>query len=411
MSEVQSFDVAIVGGGLVGATLAEALRPTGLRLALVEARPLPAAADGDDYDERSLALGWGSRQILAGLGLWDALAAHATPMTEVHVSERGRFGVTRLRARDERLPALGYVLTLRHLGAALAARLADHPRLTVFRPAEARAVTQEAAAVRLRLAGDGAPEAIRARLLVAADGSDSPLRARLGIAARQVDYGQWGVIGNLTPRHPPAGRAFERFTPDGPLALLPLAGDRCAFVWTLPPARAEAALALDERDFLAALQARFGRRLGAFRRVGRRQGFPLRLVRPARLVAGRGLLIGNAAHTLHPIAGQGFNLALRDVAELAQRLAGAADPGAPELLAAWARRRQADIDATQRATDGLLRLFTNPWPPLSHARAAGLLLLDRLPPLKHRLAWLGMGWRAGQGGPLFQGRPLPAEAT
>ncbi len=411
MNGRRRFDVVIVGGGLVGATLAEALRPTGLDVALVEARPLPASAAGDDYDERSLALGWGSRQILAGLGLWEALAAHATAMTEVHVSQRGRFGATRLRAAAEGLPALGYVVTLRRLGALLAERLAHHPRLTVYRPAEARAVEARADHVRIEVAGGAGNHSLEARLLVAADGSDSPLRARLGIPVRETDYGQWGVIGNLSPRQPPAGRAFERFTADGPLALLPLGADRCAFVWTLPPAAAERALALDDGAFLTALQERFGHRLGRLQRVGRRQGFPLRQVRPQRLVAGRAVLIGNAAHTLHPIAGQGFNLALRDVAELAQRLARAADPGAPALLAAYQRHRQADIDATQRATDALLRLFTSPWPPLSHARAAGLLLLDRLPPLKHRLARLGMGWRAGQQGPLFAGRALAGGAA
>jgi 2-octaprenyl-6-methoxyphenol hydroxylase len=231
-------------------------------------------------------------------------------------------------------------------------------------------------------------------LLVGADGSDSLVRGLAGIGVREQDYGQTAVIANLTPQRAHGNVAYERFTDEGPIALLPDSEGRCALVWTCPAERVDGTLAFSDAEFLAALQARFGWRLGRLVRVGRRAAYPLRLRRAVRDSAARLVLVGNASHTLHPVAGQGFNLALRDVAVLADLLADAgsgSDPGDNDLLDAYSRWRRQDLDAVQLYTDGLVRLFTNPWPPLAHLRGAALAALDMCDPARHALARRSMG--------------------
>ncbi|MGF1547271.1 MAG: 2-octaprenyl-6-methoxyphenyl hydroxylase [Thiotrichales bacterium] len=386
----EEFDLIIAGGGLVGGALALALAPLGKRIALVEARA-PEVPIEDVYNERSVALGLSSRLILEGIGLWSRLADAAEPMTQVHVSQRGRFGATRLHAADEGLPALGYVIVNRLLLQAMLDAIADAPNIVTIAPARVVAVQPLPDAVAVSLSGDTAPKALNAALLIAADGAHSPTRQALGIAAEQIDYEQSAVVANVHAESSPRGSAFERFTDEGPMALLPLGPQRYALVWTQTPTQAEALLALDERAFLAALQARFGYRAGTFTQAGRREAYPLSRVRAARLVGERALLIGNAAHTVHPVAGQGLNLALRDVATLASLLRDAPDPGDPTVLHRYAGQRQPDIDRTVAMTDGLLRVFANPWLPVSLARTAGLFMLDFLPAFKRRIARIGMG--------------------
>ncbi|SEP15800.1 2-octaprenyl-6-methoxyphenyl hydroxylase [Aquisalimonas asiatica] len=384
-------DVVIVGGGLVGASLAIALGGSGLQVRVVD--PVTATApEQPSYDDRSTALSPTSRRILEALELWPAISGEAAPIRTIHVSDRGGFGVTRMQAEQEGLDALGHVVPNRVLGRVLRERLAAQPDAVQSVTARVESAEPGPDAVHLTL-DDGTD--LAARVVVAADGTRSALRERLGIDLRETDYDQVGVVANVTPARSPDGRAFERFTPEGPLALLPLAGGHCSLVWTVSPQRAEALAALGDADFLAALQEAFGYRLGRFLRVGRRVAYPLGLSRSARRVAGRSVLIGNAARTLHPVAGQGFNLALRDVAELAERLHGAGrrgeDPGAPALLQGYADARESDHRRVTAMTDGLVRLFSNRLPGLRLARNLGLVGMELLPGARDGLVRQAMG--------------------
>jgi 2-octaprenyl-6-methoxyphenol hydroxylase len=400
------YDVIIAGGGMVGASLAHALAGGGLRVAVVEPVPLTAAAQ-PSYDDRAIALAYGTRRILEGLGVWAAIAPHAEPIRRVHVSDRGHFGFTHLDARDEDAEALGYVVTARDLGAALLAPLAE--RADLLCPARVADFVVEADRVRVSIepagcdTSVGAPSTARsitARLLVAADGGRSAIRERLGIAQRHHAYGHHAVVANVTPSLPHQGVAFERFTETGPLALLPMTQNRCGLVWTARDADLADVLALDDRAFLAALQERFGFRLGRFVAVGRRSHYPLELRLAETQVLDRVAFIGNAAHTVHPIAGQGFNLGIRDVAMLADVLVEARragrDLGALAVLEGYEAARRRDQRTVALATDALARLFTNPLGPLRVARNLGMTLLDALPPAKHLLARVGMGLAGAQ---------------
>ncbi len=397
MQTMPEVDVLIVGGGLVGASLARALAGSPLRIALAEAVP-PADPGQPSFDDRSTALAPTSRRLFQALGRWSEIAPEAAPIRGIHVSDQGRFGVTRLRASDEGLETLGHVAPNRVLGRALAAGLETQANLHLYAPARVTEVEQSDAGVRVGLDGDAVPERIHARLVIAADGSRSRLRKRLGLALTERDYGQSGIVANVAPTRDHGGWAYERFTREGPLAVLPQTGGRCALVWTMNTERADAVMALDDDACLAQLQQAFGYRLGAFVRLGRRQAYPLQLLRMPRRVAGRVLFVGNAARTLHPVAGQGLNLALRDVAELAERLHAVAcaggDPGAAGVLHDYERARQADEGRVVALTDGLVRLFSNANPFLALGRNLGLLAMDLLPTLRREFAHQAMGRRA-----------------
>lgn len=402
------FDVLIVGGGMVGASLACALAQCPLRIGVVESFPFGAAAQ-PSYDDRSIALAYGTRRIFEGMGLWREIAAAAAPIEYIHVSDRGHFGATRLRAEACGFEALGYVVESRALGRVFAAALDALPRVELISPARVAAIESGSGYMRARIEQETGPRAVTARLVVGADGADSSVRRWSGIDVRRTEYGQSAIIANLTPEYPHRNVAYERFTDSGPLALLPMTDERCALVWTVHTEQCAALLALDDGDFLARLQGRFGTRLGRLRRIGARASYPLALVRACRYTAPRLALIGNAAHTLHPIAGQGFNLGLRDVAALAEVICDAAaagrDIGAPDALARYEDWRLGDQRRALRATDGLVRLFSNDLMPLVLARKAGMLLVDLLPPAKRMLMRRAMGL-AGRQPRLARGLPL-----
>jgi 2-octaprenyl-6-methoxyphenol hydroxylase len=404
MSEV---DLAIVGGGLVGASLAIALRPTGLRVALVEG-VAPDASLQPSFDDRTTALGNGTRRTFEALGLWQAIAPHAAPIRAIHVSDAGRFGFARLEAGAEGIEAFGYVVTNRALGAVLRAALVDLPALDLRMPARVERVEIGAERVELHLAGAADP--LRARLVVAADGAHSLVRQSAGLPAAVEDYGQVAIVAHVAAARRSDGTAYERFTPTGPLAVLPLHDGHFGIVWTLEPADAERVMALPDADYLAELQQCFGWRVGRLLRVGRRNAYPLRLTRAGQVAGARSVLVGNAAQALHPVAGQGFNLGLRDVATLAELLAERAgkpgfDAGAPELLAAFAARRTADRDGVTRFTDGLVKLFGDGRPGVGAARDLGLLLFDLSPTAKAALSRLSWGF-AGRTPRLARGLAL-----
>lgn len=395
---------------MVGASLACALAPIGYRVAVIEAYPFGGAGP-PSYDDRGIALACGSRRILGALGLWPLLEAEAEAIQSIHVSQQGRFGAARLHAQEEGVEALGHVVASRVVGQALYERLSQRPEVALIAPATISGFRVDGEGAELRIQGaEGGPErTVRGRLVVAADGRDSTLRALAGIGSLQEDYGQTAVVANVTPGRPHANVAYERFTPSGPLALLPLSGGRCALVWTHSPEQAQAVMSWDDEAFLGRLQAQFGYRLGRFSKAGRRQTYSLSLVRARCLTGPRLALVGNAAHSLHPVAGQGYNLALRDVAALAEILMEAAragtDPGAGEVLDRYARSRASDLARTIQFTDLLARVFTNPWPVLSHARALGLVAIDLVAPLRHQLARHSMGL-AGRQSCLAAGRSL-----
>ncbi|HET8692245.1 MAG TPA: 2-octaprenyl-6-methoxyphenyl hydroxylase, partial [Steroidobacteraceae bacterium] len=395
-------DVAIAGGGMVGLSLAAAIGGLGLDVAVIE----PVAPEADEqpsFDSRTTALSNGSRRVLEGIGAWRAVEAEATAIRRIHVSERGAFGTAVLTAAEQGVAALGHTIENRLLGRALRERVAALPRV---RQVAARVAQVEAGADAVRL-GTDAGDRIAARLLVAADGAQSAVRASLGIGATVDDYGQHAVIAHLDSTRFHEHTAYERFTPEGPIAVLPIREGRCAVVWTLAPEAARRALGLADAEFLAELQAAFGLRLGRFSRVGRRQSYPLALTRAAQLTAPRAAILGNAAQSLHPVAGQGFNLALRDVAMLAELLADArgGDPGSPALLARYANWRGPDREAVVRFTDTLVRGFALDLAPLRQARGSGLFLFDLLRPVKHEFARRTMGL-AGRQPRLVQGLPL-----
>lgn len=385
------FDILIVGGGLVGSALATALKNTSFRIGMIEARPLVANTD-PDYNERSVALGFGSRRILEALGVWDHVAPNASPIDTVHVSEKGRLGVTRIKAEKHHLPALGYVALNRDLGVAFVPLLETQDNLTVIAPAVVQSFDIQDEQAKVKLLKDGQEETLSCKLLVAADGTGSFSRQQLDMPSKVEEYAQYAVIANVTPKFPHKDVAYERFTLDGPLALLPLTENRCAMVWTQTPEQWEITSKMDDEEFLQALERHFGQRLGGFERTGERQAYPLALQVTDPPASKRSLVIGNAAHTLHPISGQGLNLALRDVADLAESLWTAADPGAEYVLEDYVQRRQKDVQRTVTYTNSLLRLFMQPAWCLSHLRGAGLMMADRIPFIGGWMAKQSMGF-------------------
>ncbi len=407
-------DVAIVGGGMVGASFALALRNTKLRTLLIESVP-PDSALQPSFDERTTALGNGSRQIFESLGVWSAMASEAAPIRSIHVSDAGRFGVARLDAAEQGVAAFGYVVPNRTIGRVLWQALRQAPNVTLAVPSQVRSATLRDDAVLLDLAGghghdhddsDSDAASIRASVAVAADGAGSVLRASAGIDADVEDYEQVAIVVNTATDRPNSGQAFERFTPSGPLAVLPVAGGGYAVVWAVRPARAAELMALDEQAFAAELLSAFGWRVGRFTRIGMRHTYPLALSRAADTVAGRVVLIGNAAQALHPVAGQGFNLGLRDAATLAEMLAGAsAAPDFSELLARFAEWRAEDRKGVTRFTDGLVKLFGSDLPGLGVVRNFGLLLFDLSPAAKRALSRVSWGF-AGRMPRLARGLPL-----
>lgn len=402
------YDLLIIGGGLVGASLACALGRSGLRIGVVE--PVPFKAERQpSYDDRAIALAQGTQRIFSGMGLWKRLAEEVTPILQIHVSDRGRFGFTRLRREEAGVAALGYTATARLLGQVLVERLAELDRVEVLCPARLEGVSSGDDAIFVEINVGGECRSLSARLLVAADGADSAVREGFGIPVTLWDYGQSAIVANVRSQLDHENVAYERFTEQGPIALLPMGAHRCAIVWSVPNERLASVERLDDAGFLAALQDNFGYRLGRFEAIGKRASYALRLVKAREAVRPRLALIGNAAHALHPIAGQGFNLGLRDVAALAECLAEVArargDPGNTQLLQRYAQWRRHDQGRVIAFTDGLTRLFANPLLPVALLRDAGMLALDFVPPAKRLFGKLTMG-RVGRLPRLARGLPL-----
>ncbi len=400
---MEEFDIAIIGGGMVGASLALALAAAGRRIVLIEGTS-PDSGAHQSFDERTTALGNASRRILEALGVWPGIAAHCGIIRAIHVSDAGRLAFARLAAREQGIEAFGFVVPNRVLGAALWDQIRRTDAISVRMPATVASVTTDAEGVTLTL-GNGTHPRLRVRLAVAADGAHSVVRRDAGITTTEEDYGQVAVVANVATDLPHDGTAYERFTPAGPLALVPLHDGSYTVIWARTPEGAGAAVGASDEMFLKLLQQHFGWRVGKFIRAGRRASYPLKLTRADALVAERTVLIGNAAQSLHPVAGQGFNLGLRDAAALAELVVRAGDPGAPALLQEFAQARAADRRGVTRFTDGLIRMFADTRAPVRWARDAGLLLFDLLPPAKRALARVSLGF-GGRTPRLARGLPL-----
>lgn len=383
--------LAIIGGGLVGASLALALqqgaRERGWSIHLIE-----PFAPGDQYqpsyDARSTALSYGTRLIYQRLGVWERIAERAEPITHIHVSDRGHLGATRLDAHAERVPALGYVVENAWIGHCLWQAL-DERVVQLHCPAEVERMKPVSDGWQLTLAGG---RQLDCALAVLADGGRSALREQLGVAVSRSPYGQTALIANVTPGKPHGGQAFERFTEAGPMALLPVRDNRCALIWSRSHADASRLAAADEASFLNELQQAFGFRLGAFQQVGARHLYPLALIESAEQVR-RGLVVlGNAAHSLHPIAGQGYNLSLRDAEMLALTLLGSDAPlGELAVLQKYHQRQRLDQQLTVGFSDQLTRLFGDSGLMTRLGRNFGLLALDLMPAAKGWFARQAMG--------------------
>ena len=404
-------DVVIVGGGLVGASLAVALAPTGLSLAVVEA----VAADAGEqpsFDERTVALTYNARQIYTGMGVWDEIAArHAQPIREIHVSERGRFGMTHLHHHDAGAEALGYVVPSRVLGGVLHRRIKQSAAVTLFCPAtvEGLEVRDRDGDCVISVSRNGQTVTLKAGLVVVADGGRSGLAGQAGITSRHSEYPHSAILCVVESDRDHHGRAFERFTGEGPLALLPHSEKRYALVWTTDSQRVEARMALSDAAFIRALQRAFGDRAGNLARPSPRKRYPLQRSRAAHPVGRRTVIIGNAAHTVHPVAGQGFNLGLRDVAVLAEVLHRARrqqrDVGDAALLKTYAGLRRRETRMVSGFTDGLIRLFGDRRKPVGLARNLALAGIELFPPAKRLLLRRTMGL-TGQPSRLGAGLPL-----
>jgi 2-octaprenyl-6-methoxyphenol hydroxylase len=401
---VQRCDVAIVGGGMIGASLALALAASPLQVVLIEAVAASSAAQ-PSFDDRTTALGNGSRCVLQTLGVWEQIALRSAPICHIHVSDAGHFGFSRLHASEHQLPAFGYTVANRHMGTVLWQALTLHGRIELASPARVSEVSVAAGCVRLTVQQAGAQRLLQARLVVAADGANSLVKQAAGIASSASDYAQVALVANISTAQRAAGIAYERFTRTGPLALLPLYDGSYTLVWTLPPQRSPAMQECSDGEFCGALQRSFGWRAGQILQVGARSSYPLSLVRAEAVSAERVVLVGNAAQALHPVAAQGFNLGLRDAATLAELIAAAADPGAPALLAQFEQRRAADRRGMIAFTDRLVKLFADQRGAAVAARDLGLLLFDLSPPAKRALSRLS--WGFGDSLPrLARGLPL-----
>lgn len=404
----QHYDIVVIGGGMVGASLACALLPVSealdLNIAVVEAFPLPEKSSLDyqpSYDARATALAYGSRSIYEVMGVWDKLQTRLAPIKHIHVSDKGHFGVTRLHAEQERVPALGYVVENKWLGRVLLERLlqADAERVDFICPAEVTDVQYGAEQMSVTLEKAGEVQQLTTELVVMADGGRSELREGMGMHYTETTYDQHAVIANVSLDRSHNDIAYERFTDTGPMALLPLEDQngehRSALVWTVPNDQVDEVMALSDSDFIARLHERFGHRAGNFTKIGERNTYPLKLVLAQEQVRQGLVVLGNAAHALHPIAGQGYNLALRGVVALADHLIQARKAGVNlgdlGVLQDFFDQQRQDQQRTIGISDQTMKLFSNNNLLLAAGRNLGLQLLDICPPARTVFARGAMG--------------------
>ena len=389
------FDIIIVGGGAVGAALACALKNSKLKIAVIEAVS-PKADIQPSYDDRGLSISLSSKNILDNLGLWQSISPDSNPIKHIHVSDQHHFGFVRMDAESMHVPALGHIVLARELGKALIQTIEAAENISFLCPASVTAVEISALSASITVNIDGVDKVISSKLLVAADGAESRTRDMLGIKASVEDYQQVAIVSNVTPERPHADTAYERFTETGPLALLPHSQQRCVLVFTVAANETEKYMQMDEQCFLDVLLERFGRRLGKFSNLGQRKSYPLKMLQADEQVKHRAVVLGNAAHAVHPNGAQGFNLGLRDAAALAEMLTQAQDNdqdiGELSLLESYLESRVEDQQRVLNFTDRLAKNFYNRQPLKIIARNLTMLATDLIPTLKHRFTRSAMGF-------------------
>jgi len=387
------YDLVIVGSGLAGNCLTLMLKDTGLRIAIVEAatrEELYASPAGD----RALALAAGTVQTLNKLGLWQGISKTATAIKHIHISDQGHFGKTRLSAQKEHVEALGYVISARDIETHIA-NLVSESSIELIAPARVVGLMSSDNEIFINLKQGNESLNITAKLLVGADGGLSSVRQLMGITQNVTEYGQTALVTTIKSSLANNNTAYERFTASGPLALLPVGSHLCSVVWTRKEEDAQALMLGSEADFVAELQQCFGYKLGQLSLTAPRRAFPLSLIRAEKMVVDRTVIIGNAAHQLHPVAGQGFNLGFRDVVQLAEQLIKQhetnKDIGDANFLNTYANTRKKDHDRTIGFTNTVVNVFSNEWLALVTARNIGLTLLDYIPTAKSMLTRHAMG--------------------
>lgn len=404
VESVMQVDVLVVGGGLAGLTVAAALAKPGVSVAVVE-RESPDAMLAAPFDGRSSAIAHGSYQVLKASGVWDHVEDFC-PIDEIRVTDGDSPLFLHFDHREVGDEPMGFMVENRLMRRALLATVESNPGVTLFAPAEVASVEREIAGVSARLA-DG--REIRARLAVGAEGRRSPLREQAGIRTSGWSYHQTGIVCTVRHERPHRNIAHERFLPAGPFAILPLSGNRSSIVWSEREGLADKMMALDDAAFHDELAARFGDFLGALEIVGPRWRYPLSLQIAERFTDRRLALVGDAAHGMHPIAGQGFNLGIRDIAAFAEVVVDAhrlgLDVGAPDVLARYQRWRNVDTMVLLSSTDLLTRLFSNDIAPVKLARDVGLAVFDKIKPLKRLAIRHAMG-EVGTLPRLVRGLPL-----
>ena len=389
------YDIIIVGGGAVGASLACALKQSKLKIVVIEAVS-PKADIQPSYDDRGLSISLSSKNILANLGLWQNISSHSNPVKHIHVSDQHHFGFVRMDAESMDVSALGHIVLARELGKALIKTIEAADNINLLCPASVTAVEISDSSATVTVSIDGIEKVISSKLLVAADGAESRTRDMLGIKASVKDYQQVAIVSNIIPGEPHLDTAYERFTETGPLALLPLSGQHCVLVFTVAAYEAEKYLQMDEHRFLEALLERFGRRLGKFSNLGQRKSYPIKMLQAEEQVKHRAVILGNAAHTVHPNGAQGFNLGLRDAVALAEVLIEAEknnrDIGELSLLESYLQSRVEDQQRVLNFTDRLAKNFYNKQPLKIIARNLVMLATDLTPSLKRRFTLSAMGF-------------------
>jgi 2-octaprenyl-6-methoxyphenol hydroxylase len=389
------YDIIIVGAGAVGAALACALKGSGLKIAVIEAVS-PKADIQPSYDDRGLSISLSSKNILDNLGLWQNISPHSNPIKHIHVSDQHHFGFVRMDAESMGVSALGYIVLARELGKVFIETIEAADNISLLSPASVTDVDISDSTASVTANINGVDKIISSKLLVAADGAESRTRGMLGIKFSVEDYQQVAIVSNVIPQRPHLDTAYERFTETGPLALLPNSEQRCVLVFTVSADEADKYLQMDEQRFLDVLLERCGRRLGKFSKLGRRKSYPLKMLQAEEQVKHRAVILGNAAHSVHPNAAQGFNLGLRDVAALAEVLIEAQednqDIGQLPLLKSYLESRVEDQQRVLKFTDRLAKIFYNKQPLKIIARNLVMLGTDLTPPLKNRFTRSAMGF-------------------
>ena len=409
INKKNKYDIIIAGGGMIGTCLALALAPLNLKIAVIEP-VLRNENQQPSFDERSTALSRSSQRMFKAMGIWSDISLSATAIKEIRVSEKGVFGGSKILASEQKVEALGYVIINRIFGSVLQNKLSDFNNIKMFCPGKVIEVNSLVDATEIIIEYGGKTKKLGCSLLVAADGASSSVRDMIGISAKRIDYQQSAIIGNLLTEKPPSQVAFERFTKNGPLALLPLLDDRVGFIWINSNRETKRLLGLEMKVFSRELQSVFGNRLGQFSRIGQLSDYSLSLTKSYSLISKRSALVGNAANGLHPVAAQGFNLGLRDVAALCDCIAdvldrGEKDFGLPKMLNEYYSWRKHDQSKLLHLTDGIVNLFGHKSKSMRFFRSLGLIGFDRVPGIKKIFALHLMGLK-GRLPRLSRGIPL-----